>query len=198
MFILTKFSDLVEITPEDFQKPSFEAIEDNLNAKYANKVIQKVGLCICVYDILTASEGYIGHGTGIANVNVEFRLVVFRPFKGEVLVGKISSSTEHGIKIRLDFFDEIFVPGHLLFENTRFSAQEAVWIWQNEGVQLFFDKNETVRFRVENELWHDQVPLPPSERAEQSAAERRSPYTLEASMGQGGLGCTLWWDESEA
>ena len=80
------------------------------------KVIQKVGLCICVYDILTASEGYIGHGTGIANVNgkvpyqicrsipnlqgriVEFRLVVFRPFKGEVLVGKISSSTEHGIK----------------------------------------------------------------------------------------------------
>lgn len=33
------------------------------------KVVQKVGLCICVYDILKASDGLIGHGTGIVNVN---------------------------------------------------------------------------------------------------------------------------------
>ena len=36
----TTISDLVQITPEDFQKPSAEAIEDNLNEKYANKVAQ--------------------------------------------------------------------------------------------------------------------------------------------------------------
>jgi hypothetical protein len=34
----TKISDLVQITPEDFKKPSLEAIEDNINLKYANKV----------------------------------------------------------------------------------------------------------------------------------------------------------------
>ena len=34
-----------------------------------SQVIQKIGLCICVYDILTASDGLIGHGTGIVNVN---------------------------------------------------------------------------------------------------------------------------------
>ena len=34
----TTISDLVQIAPEDFQKPSAEAIEDNINAKYANKV----------------------------------------------------------------------------------------------------------------------------------------------------------------
>jgi DNA-directed RNA polymerase III subunit RPC8 len=28
----------VQIAPEDFGKPSYVAIEDNLNAKYANKV----------------------------------------------------------------------------------------------------------------------------------------------------------------
>ena len=33
------------------------------------QVVQKVGLCICVYDILSASDGLIGHGTGIVNVN---------------------------------------------------------------------------------------------------------------------------------
>jgi DNA-directed RNA polymerase III subunit RPC8 len=31
-------SDLVQIAPEDFSKFSSVAIEDNINAKYANKV----------------------------------------------------------------------------------------------------------------------------------------------------------------
>ena len=33
------------------------------------QVIQKIGLCICLYDILWTSEGLIGHGTGLVNVN---------------------------------------------------------------------------------------------------------------------------------
>lgn len=94
------------------------------------QVIQKIGLCICLYDLLWSSEGLIGHGTGLVNVNgmiadtsfrllsdlaadthaVEFRMVVFRPFKGEVMLGKIRSSTPAGINLRTDFFDDIFVP----------------------------------------------------------------------------------------
>ena len=34
----TKIADLVQISPEDFRKESTVAIEDNINAKYANKV----------------------------------------------------------------------------------------------------------------------------------------------------------------
>lgn len=34
----TTLSDLVQISPEDVEKPSGESIEDNINAKYANKV----------------------------------------------------------------------------------------------------------------------------------------------------------------
>lgn len=29
---------------------------------------------------------------------VKFRMIVFRPFKGEIMLGKIASGTEHGIK----------------------------------------------------------------------------------------------------
>lgn len=65
----TKVADLVQIVPEDFNKDASQAIEDNINAKYANKVIQKIGLCVCLYDLLSASEGLIGHGTGLVNVN---------------------------------------------------------------------------------------------------------------------------------
>lgn len=71
-FPQTKIADLVQINPEDFDKKANQAIEDNLNAKYANRVIQKIGLCVCLYDLLSASEGLIGHGTGLVNVNGGF------------------------------------------------------------------------------------------------------------------------------
>jgi DNA-directed RNA polymerase III subunit RPC8 len=62
---------LVRIRPEDFSKRTIEALEDNLNEKYANKVIQNIGLAICVYDILWAGDdtGIISQGDGYANVN---------------------------------------------------------------------------------------------------------------------------------
>ncbi len=34
----------------------------------------------------------------LRNLKVEFRLIVFRPFKGEVIVGKIVGSDPHGIR----------------------------------------------------------------------------------------------------
>lgn len=33
------------------------------------KVIPKVGLCMCMYDLLKASDGLIGNGTGNVNIN---------------------------------------------------------------------------------------------------------------------------------
>lgn len=33
-----------------------------------SQVVPKVGFCISTYDILKASDGLIGHGTGNANV----------------------------------------------------------------------------------------------------------------------------------
>lgn len=33
------------------------------------EVIQNIGLCICLYDVLKVQDGIIGYGTGIANIN---------------------------------------------------------------------------------------------------------------------------------
>lgn len=38
MFILSTIDDLVEIKPEEFNKPSQQIIENFLNEKYCNKV----------------------------------------------------------------------------------------------------------------------------------------------------------------
>ncbi|MCJ1351875.1 MAG: DNA-directed RNA polymerase III subunit rpc25 [Icmadophila ericetorum] len=198
MFILTEIQDLVQITPEDFEKRSIEAVEDNLNAKYSNKVIQNIGLCICVYDIEKASDGLIGHGTGIVNVNVTFRNIVFRPFKGEILLGKIGTSSEWGIKIQLDFFEDILVPPNLMFPGSYFNVEQQSWIWNNEGTDYYYDKYEWVRIRVEQEHWHDQSPVAPSERESVAATERISPYrvTIEWARLTGMIDDVLGFDDA--
>lgn len=33
------------------------------------QVVHKIGLCICMYDLIKVSDGLIGHGDGFVNVN---------------------------------------------------------------------------------------------------------------------------------
>ncbi|KAI1076758.1 RNA polymerase III subunit Rpc25-domain-containing protein [Whalleya microplaca] len=193
MFILTKIADLVQIAPAQFEKHSRIAIEDNINAKYSNRVIQKIGLCICMYDLLWASEGLIGHGTGFVNVNVEFRMIVFRPFKGETLFGRISSADQDGIHIRTDFFEEIIVPYQELPDNTEFDHHEQLWTWIVEGERMYYDRNEMVRFAVSEESWNDQTPES-TEQEDVDKAKKLSPYKIQGSMIKDGLGVCLWWE----
>jgi SHS2 domain found in N terminus of Rpb7p/Rpc25p/MJ0397 len=75
MFILTKLADLVQIAPKDFGKVSIIALQDAINTKYSNKLIPGIGLCICLQEVLWHSEGLIGHGDGLVNVNGKDRLI---------------------------------------------------------------------------------------------------------------------------
>jgi DNA-directed RNA polymerase III subunit RPC8 len=180
------------------------------------KVIQKVGLCICFYDLLTASEGLIGHGTGLINVKVTFRLIIFRPFRGEVLEGTISESSPAGLRLHIEFFDDITVPGPSnLLDPSRYDPRENTWVWTSEdGSQFYFDKAERVRFRIEEEIWTDQAvdeeggdlvverTAQPADgddegararKEEENRRKNRTPWRLVASMQQGGMGVLTWW-----
>ncbi|PWW79263.1 hypothetical protein C7212DRAFT_340169 [Tuber magnatum] len=196
MFILSKFTDLLHLPPPTFAHPTATALEDRINEKYANKVVHNIGLCISLYDLSKVSEGMIGQDGG-AHVNVEFRMIVFRPFKGEVLTGRISSATAAGVKVRTDFFDEVFVPAAGLFEGSRFDGKEQVWIWHNDDQDFYMDKNEVIRFRVEGEVFVDQLPVPPHLKGEESSLHNKPPYAITASCQQAGLGLVSWWVEEE-
>lgn len=117
-------------------------------------------------------------------MHVTFRLVVFRPFKGEILQGTISRNSLDGVRVSLGFFHDVFVPAAALWEGTRYEPSEDAWIWKTEdGTELFLDRNETVRFRVEGEEWTDLSPekqVPLGEEVEE--VERRSPYQIIVSL----------------
>lgn len=49
---------------------------------------------VSIYDVLSVAGGTIYPNDGAAYFKVAFRLVVFRPFAGEILIGKILSSSK--------------------------------------------------------------------------------------------------------
>lgn len=61
------------------------------------------------------------------------------------------------------------------------NVQEQVWTWVNDGDEYFYDKNEWVRVRVEDEQWFDISPSLPSERGNELIAERKNPYSITVS-----------------
>ncbi|KAI8992106.1 polymerase-like protein III polypeptide H [Mycotypha africana] len=209
MFILSELEDTVKILPNDFRKDDNTAITDVLNEKYANKVVQEVGLCICVHDILHASEGLILYGDGCSYKKVTFRLVVFRPFVGEILTGRVKSCSPVGVVVTMGFFDDILIPAVALQPGSKFDPAEQVWVWNYEGEKLFMDIEEPIRFKVYRESFTDTTPTnhPTSStpRRRQSIADATAnnelaanstkvpPYSLTCTINEDGLGLLSWW-----
>jgi len=149
MFTLATIEDSIRLGPETFSLGHHAALNQEINRKYANKVIPNVGLGIALYDVLFSKDAQIRNGDGGIYVECKFRVVVFAPFVGEILVGWISSCTLEGINVRMEFFDDIFLPASMLFEGSQFVPKEQAWVWNVNEMDLFLDTNEKLRFRVE-------------------------------------------------
>ena len=193
----------------------------------ALKVLQDIGLCICVHDILRSSEGRVRWGDGCLYYTVVFRLVVFRPFTNEVLVGRISSSTSESIRISVGFFDDIFIPPHFLPTPSAFDYQEQAWFWlldpaseahvadpllSAQEERMYLDIGEVIRFAIESDSFYDLEPGPSlgegmlgetpevtSNFSGESGSRRSnfSSYKINASIAGQGLGLVSWWAGAE-
>lgn len=56
--------DKIPIHPSQFGLPPEQALINELNKKYANRVLHDVGLCICVFDVAEVGEGKVRYGDG--------------------------------------------------------------------------------------------------------------------------------------
>ena len=61
-----------------------QVLLDQIDIKFSNKVILEVGLCISLFDFQEIGDPYVYPAEGSAHQRVKFRMVVFRPFAGEV------------------------------------------------------------------------------------------------------------------
>ncbi|GAC97477.1 hypothetical protein PHSY_005063 [Pseudozyma hubeiensis SY62] len=221
MFVLADIEDTISVHPSAFGQPPLTSISDQINIKYANKILVDVGLCISLFDILSCSEGKVRFGDGCLYHHVTFRIIVFRPFTQEVLTGKIKSSDEAGIRVTMGFFDDVYIPYHLIPKPCAFDHQERAWFWLYEArteqiaadpllsqpeERMYLDAAEAVRFTVESDEFWDAEPGPGAAAAtadslhhkEHTVKETKPHYSITASIAGSGLGLVSWWTGAEA
>jgi DNA-directed RNA polymerase III subunit RPC8 len=138
MFFLATIADTIRVEPHDFGKGDAKAIQSSINKKYPQKVLPSVGLVICLYDVLRVGAALIHPADGASHFELVFRVVVFKPFAGEIINGKIREATPEGLGVTLGFFDNVKIPYYNIFEPNHFSATRKAWIWddhQNDGLE---------------------------------------------------------------
>ena len=137
MFFLTTIADTLRIPPSSFSKGDSPSIVQAINAKYPRKVIMDVGMCIALYDVIEVGSSLIHPADGGAHFEVVFRVVVFKPFVGEVVNGRVSACTKAGIEVSLDFFDSIKIPYYNIFQPNHFDegnskgGKDGRWVWDD-------------------------------------------------------------------
>ena len=117
-----------------------QVLKEQIDIKYANRILLEVGLCITFYDFIDVGDPYLYPSEGSSIQVVRFRMIVFRPFIGEIIVGKVMRSSKEGLHLSVDFFDEIFVPSSLLQSPSVYNASTGLWIWKyGENQDLDFE-----------------------------------------------------------
>jgi DNA-directed RNA polymerase III subunit RPC8 len=114
MFVLTLMKDIVELPPVEFDRDTLSVLTDVIDMKFSNRVIQDVGLIVCMRSFTHIGDAYLYPSQGAAHHQVEFQLIVFRPFIGELITGTVSRCTRDGVYVSLGFFNDVFVPSHFM------------------------------------------------------------------------------------
>lgn len=210
MFVLSTIKDKIPVHPQHFSIPAAEAITAEVNKKYANRVLDGVGVCICAFDLARVSEGKVRYGDGFLWYEVTFRMVVFRPFESEVVVCKVKSSDEDGVRLTMGFFDDMYIPAIYLPQPSAFDPNERAHFWlpnsplttthelldSPTSERMYIDASDIVRVRVEQDEFCDDEPGPVKvvEGVVQEKARGRAPYSVVCSMAEQGLGPVAWWN----
>ncbi|XP_024516576.1 DNA-directed RNA polymerase III subunit RPC8 isoform X1 [Selaginella moellendorffii] len=148
MFVLSKLRDTLRIPPANLVLPLLDAITLEIHRLFLDKVVKDLGLCVSLYDIQSIEGGFVFPGDGAPTYTVEFQLVMFRPFPGEILVAKLKKCDKNGLVLSMGFFEDIIVPHHQLQQPSKFDENEKLWVWNYQENEMFMDLEEEVRFRV--------------------------------------------------
>lgn len=125
-------------------------------------VIPDVGLVIAFYDFIEIGDSVIYPGDGGAHTPVTCRLVVFRPFIGELLTGEVLLCTNDGVRVTLGFYEDIFIPKQyciyiyiiiiLVPIPSFYNPADRMWIWtysENEvDQQCPLKSGDKINFKI--------------------------------------------------
>ncbi|KAF7120825.1 hypothetical protein RHSIM_Rhsim13G0031100 [Rhododendron simsii] len=172
MFCLSLIEHTLRLPPHLLDLPLHVAIRGELEALFLDKVIANLGLCVSVYDIQEIGKGFIFPGDGASTYTVLFRLIMFCPFVGEVIAAKLKESDANGLRLSLGFFEDIYVPVHLMPNPSHLKADPVnSWVWEYEGQSFPIDGTDEIRFQVQS-IKYPSIPVEEEKPASPSSVEQ--------------------------
>ncbi|XP_047306757.1 DNA-directed RNA polymerase III subunit RPC8 [Impatiens glandulifera] len=154
MFCLSEIEHTLRLPPSLLNLPLHDAIKGELETLFIDKVISNLGLCISIYDIKEIDGGFIFAGHGASTYTVKFRMIMFRPFIGEVITAVLKEADANGVRLSVGFFDDIYVPAHKMLDNSKWQDDPELsgyhtWLWTYEDSTYSMDDTDEIRFKVE-------------------------------------------------
>ncbi len=96
MFYLLEVEDHVRVEPRLFGLTTKDAIEQQLNESYVNRVNKELGYVLAVISVDHIEDGILIPGDGAAYYKSKFKIVVWRPELHELVYGTILDITNFG------------------------------------------------------------------------------------------------------
>lgn len=145
MFFVKTLEHRIDLHPSFFSASAPDFIREKL---YQDVEGTNTGtfMIIAVLQIDDISEPKIAPGTGFAQYNVGYRAMVWRPFRGEVVDGKVTNVVNNG------FFADVgglavFVSKTMLPPSMKHNAEGSTPSW-SEADGMIIEKDSQVRLRI--------------------------------------------------
>jgi hypothetical protein len=101
-----------------------------------------------VHSLVSVGESFVMPGDGGAFTNVTFRLLVFAPAVGDLLLAAIVAQDDTGMRLSTGFFEDIFLPRYLLLDDMVFDDVRGRWGTPAPDGTVEFVPNDLLRVRV--------------------------------------------------
>ncbi|KAH9619760.1 hypothetical protein KSS87_018061 [Heliosperma pusillum] len=192
MFFLSKLEHKLRLPPHKLDMPIEESITDELQSIFLDKVIPKLGLCISVYNIISIEGGFVLPNDGAPTYTVVFRMIMFRPYVGEIIEAKLIESDTKGIRLSLGFFEDIYISSYALQQPAHLEPDpeipnEKFWVWKHEEEEDLRVEGNEIRFRVIS-VDYPTIPL-----EQDQGSKPFAPMVVTGEMNMEGLGPASWW-----
>ncbi|UCH03929.1 MAG: DNA-directed RNA polymerase [Candidatus Thorarchaeota archaeon] len=105
MYSVVTVRDVVRIPPKEFGAPIEEAAMVHLRKQHENVLDRDIGLMIAVIGIDDIGQGRLMPGDGATYHSVSYRVLVFKPIRGEIVEGNVVELMDFGAFIRMGPLD---------------------------------------------------------------------------------------------
>jgi DNA-directed RNA polymerase III subunit RPC8 len=196
MFYLCEIEDEMSLPPSQLSGKVMRVLKSVVEAKYVGISIRNIGLVIALYDITKTGSLFIFPGDGHNSVGevaglITFRVVIFRPTAGDILIGEPYMSTPTGLRVTVGFYRYIDVPSEALTKPSLFDPNASLWGWIYRGdsndLVYPYALNQEAIFQVSSYLYTDVLSR------QLSISHDEFSSVIFSHSNSDGLGMLKWW-----